>query len=249
MDMKRLKIMLAVLGLFLLPSATGAAEPPVFRVTKTEVEQAVRDALSAKGIGDNIMVSLFGSEGDVAVASYPLKMEVDELEADPVSGRWNATLYFFSENRNLPPRKVYGRYEEIIEVPVLTRKFAAGEVITGEDIGMQQLPSSRVRKTMILDVAQIVGKTPRKIISPDRPIRENELSSPVVISKGAAVQMNYRSGNMQIQALGEALEEGGIGDVIRLRNTDSRSVVRGKITAPGRVSVFGNDGNEKDTAP
>jgi len=233
-----------------VPSGVWAEKPPVFRVTTAEAESAIRDALMAQDVGDDIMVSILGVEnGDLAVASYPLKMEVDELKVDRVSGRWNAMLYFYSDERNLPPKKLYGRYEEIVDIPVMTRKVAAGEVIATTDMEMQSLPASRVRKNMLTDVKDIVGKTPRTVISPGRPIRSTEIINPITITKGSLVQMNFRSGNMQIQAVGEALEDGGIGDMIRLRNTDSRAVVRGEVEGPGKVQVFGSTPAENRKNP
>ena len=36
----------------------------------------------------------------------------------------------------------------------------------------------------------------------------------------------------------EALEQGAVGDFIRVRNLDTRHIVEGVVTAPGRVEIL-----------
>ena len=51
--------------------------------------------------------------------------------------------------------------------------------------------------------------------------------------------MQVTSANMVLETVGEALQDGGIGEQIRIRNSDSGKVLRGQILEAGLVQVRG----------
>lgn len=61
--------------------------------------------------------------------------------------------------------------------------------------------------------------------------------NPIVIHSRDRVRMLARVGESQIIAAGEALQDGRIGQSIRLRNVDSNKTVLGRVLGPGLVEV------------
>lgn len=91
------------------------------------------------------------------------------------------------------------------------------------------------------DLAQIVGKVSRTTLLPGRPVALNMLEAQRIVAVGARVRIVFRESGVAIVALGVALQPGGEGEIIRVRNLDSQIVVTGTIRRDGSVLV-GADG-------
>lgn len=61
-------------------------------------------------------------------------------------------------------------------------------------------------------------------------------STPAVRS-GDVVRMSVTLGNLKITGTGEALQSGRVGDLIRVRNVDSKIVVTGRVNGPKSVLI------------
>ena len=96
----------------------------------------------------------------------------------------------------------------------------------------------RVARDSISDIKNLIGRTPIRTVSPNRPIRESEISAPAVIKKNALVQMRYKTNSMEITTSGQALSDGAKGDVIEVRNIASKKVTRAVVTTSDTVDVI-----------
>jgi flagella basal body P-ring formation protein FlgA len=64
-------------------------------------------------------------------------------------------------------------------------------------------------------------------------------SSVRAVANGAEVKLVYTDGGLSIVTSALALEAGGIGDTIKVRNSDSGLTISGVIQPDGSVSVGG----------
>jgi flagella basal body P-ring formation protein FlgA len=125
----------------------------------------------------------------------------------------------------------------MVQIPVLERQVRSGEVITADDIALSTFSGKNLRKNTITDNKELIGKSPRRMISQGRPVRQDEIGNPAVLLKGAHVTMLFKTRNLEITTLGEALENGAKGDVIRVKNLASKQIIDAVVEAPGRVRV------------
>ena len=51
------------------------------------------------------------------------------------------------------------------------------------------------------------------------------------------ISENSSKGGIMLSAQGKALENGGLGDTVRVMNIQSKSVVQGTVTGPETVSI------------
>ena len=211
-----------------------------YRITKAEAEHAIALALQADGAGEEISATLVKSDSEEAILTHrsPLTFEISDVSYNARELSFEVRLYPFDGIRPLPPIQLSGRYDEVMEIPVLTRRLRRDDVITDGDIKLMQIPASRLRKDVALSRGDMVGKTPLRTISPNRPIRQAELSNPPVIRKNEQITLQFISGSLKIRTLGEALEDGAKGELIRVRNTDSHQPVQARILASGLAEVM-----------
>ena len=85
----------------------------------------------------------------------------------------------------------------------------------------------------------VVGKASGRTLLPGYPIPLQALVNPRVIRNGAVVKMMYVDGPLSIETIGAAMQDGGPGDWIHLRNVDSGVPVEGRVQADGTVLVGG----------
>ena len=71
----------------------------------------------------------------------------------------------------------------------------------------------------------------------NRPLRETDVWHPILAKKGTLVTMTVATENMTLSATGRALENGSLGDRIRLVNTSSNKTVEGMVMADGSVNI------------
>jgi len=210
----------------------------LFQLTTNDAQAAIAQALSEKGAGNKVAATMQG-QGSNVVFSYnkPVTAEIQGLTFDAATRRWNASLLFRSGEDVVSAIPASGTYQEIIDVPVLKREARNNLVISENDIEMRSFPLAQTRSDTVTDMRQLLGKSPLRFISAQRPIRVNEISNPAVVKKNSMVQLEFVSSGIQISTAGQALEDGAIGDVINVRNTASKRVVRAVVQSEGLVRV------------
>lgn len=136
-----------------------------------------------------------------------------------------------------------------ISSPVLAQEAAAptpkaviypGDVI--RDDLLTDAPRGGVRDgqgPFVEDRATIVGKIARLTLLPGHAIPYDGVSNRKLVANGAEVKLIYADGGLLIMTTGAALQDGSIGEVVRVRNTDSGVTVSGAVQPDGSVKVGG----------
>ena len=72
---------------------------------------------------------------------------------------------------------------------------------------------------------------------PGKPIPIIGVADPKVIGNGSQVRVVFEEGGLTITTYATALQAGGVGDIIKLRNPESGLILSGTIQADGTVHV------------
>ncbi len=123
-------------------------------------------------------------------------------------------------------------------VIVATRVVYPGEVISGD--ALQEVPLRRQLRnpsTIAFGWGQVEGKVARRTLLPGRMIPLNYVRNAYLVEPGAPVQMVFVHGGLEISATGVPLQAGSAGDVVRVRNLDTGTVVSGIVMADGTIRV------------
>lgn len=105
-------------------------------------------------------------------------------------------------------------------------------------LGPEDLSTIKARVPGALsEASEALGQEARVVLYAGRPIRSGDVGPPALVDRNQRVKLAYRRGGLMIRAEGRALGRGGVGDAIRVMNTDSRSTVSGIVQADGSVAV------------
>jgi flagellar basal body P-ring formation protein FlgA len=209
-----------------------------YQLLLEDIEKAVSDALVKADVAKHVRATVTNNRDKVLyTGTQPAHVELRTLTYDKGKTSWSANMLIMDGEKVITAKPISGRYNEEQALPVLKQRLRDDGVIAKENIAMQLFALTKVRQDTVLEAEQLIGKSPRHMISPNRPIRTGELTTPPVLEKGATVSMRYATPYMSITTTGEAQEEGSVGNTIRVRNTDSNKIVRARIVSPQEVVV------------
>jgi flagella basal body P-ring formation protein FlgA len=126
-----------------------------------------------------------------------------------------------------------------VAVPVLSRPLRPQEVIARQDLTTVQLADRRVPANAVRDAETMVGLTARRALVAGAPVLGSDLQRAGLVRRGEAVTPVLTAPGLQLSARGRALQDGGEGDVVRITNESSRTIIEGLVLADGRVSAMG----------
>jgi flagellar basal body P-ring formation protein FlgA len=95
------------------------------------------------------------------------------------------------------------------------------------------------RAGMIQARSSLVGKLARRTLLPGVPIPANAVSVPRAIANGGKVRVVFVQDGLEISTYATALQAGGVGEVISVRNLDSGLTISGIVQSDGSVRVGG----------
>jgi len=159
------------------------------------------------------------------------------LDFDPGTGRFNAMVAAPAGDPAADKRIYRGRAIPVVEVPVLVRAIERGKQITERDLAVKRLPAQRVGAKALRDMADIIGLNTRRRLPAGRPITARDIERPRLVKRGALVTITMTAPGIAVSARGRSLDDGGAGDVIRVRNVNSNRKIRAKITGKNIVEV------------
>ncbi len=203
-----------------------------------EIEVAVLRALAREEPRRNVRIDLDNRNLQLHVPpEVRPEIEVRNLWIGRERDRFTARLVIASGDHPEVAAKVSGRMFEIMEIPVLRRPLAPGEVVTEANIEWTEIRADLVNRNTVTELKHVLGMTPRRRTPAGSPLKSGDFRPPVVVEKGSIVTMVLETPAMRLTAQGRAAEDGAEGDVIKVVNTQSHKVVEGAVDGPFRVVV------------
>lgn len=205
-----------------------------------ELADLILNTAIDRGANPDSMVRFFGRNKGLIVPVHASILDVDfeQFSFSSRQNRFNAVLKVPSGSDVPNKITMSGTIDEVRDVPVFNRSIVPGETVTASDVSWMKVPVTKINGRAVLSSKQLVGMTVRRPVRPERPIMSNDVMTPVAVDKGAAVTMTVRSGSMILTAAGRALEDGSIGETIRVINNKSRLTVDARVVSKGQVEIL-----------
>lgn len=214
----------------------------VLRVTVTRASRlvpgdAVADlvaaALKARQ-GGRWAVTLDDQRGLHAPAGVDLAPRVLALAHDPRTGAFTADVALAI---NDAPRRVTGRAEAALDIPVLARPLSRGEVVAAGDIEWLTLGAGAAPANVVADAETLVGMAAKRALRAATPIMRYDVERPAAVEKGEIVSVVYQTGALSLVARARALADAAEGDTIRFVNLQSNRTFEATVEGPGKARV------------
>ena len=120
--------------------------------------------------------------------------------------------------------------KETIEIFVPRAVIYPGDAISQELLKTKAVRRDRLSGRAVLTAGdEPSGWVARRTLVPDQPIHKEALRRPTTVQQGQPVTVEYIDGSISIALNAVAIQSGGIGDTISVRNSDTGRVVRATI--------------------
>jgi len=163
-------------------------------------------------------------------------LQVVALTYDPRTTRFDVTLDLpRSAALRRQPLRLSGTALETVEVVTVEHPVERGEILKESDLTVLRRPKSE--SAAIGDVAQAAGLSARHQLRPGQPLRAADLMKPEVVQRNEFITIVYEAPGLVLTLRGQAQDTGALGDTIGVLNVQSKRIVQGVVTAPGRVTV------------
>ncbi|QGU33005.1 flagellar basal body P-ring formation chaperone FlgA [Thermochromatium tepidum] len=129
------------------------------------------------------------------------------------------------------------RIERHAEVLVVDRPIARQQVIQPEDIRLERQAVSGLTNGYFTEPEAVVGMTSRRHLVPGQVLTSAHVTQRRVVKRGQEVTLFSARPGLVVRMKGIALEDGGEGARIRVRNSSSKRVVEGYVEPSGAVRV------------
>jgi flagellar basal body P-ring formation protein FlgA len=216
-------------SLMLISAFAQAAAPSI----PMQIEQAARAELERQMAASGLTEPQF----EIAVVTArPAPPCSQQVAVEPLDTRSPQRMRFVARCPDTPG----WRYEYVVRarvtamVAIAAAPAAANEALTDAQVTIERRDISNIADP-ISNPADAVGQMSRRMLRPGDILRSGQLSSPVLVKRGDAVMMIARREGIEVSMAGEALDAGGKGAVVRVRNAGSGQVVRMRVAGPGTV--------------
>jgi len=121
---------------------------------------------------------------------------------------------------------------------VPTQIIYPGETISSAQVSEVEVTNPNLSGGYAQTKAEVVGMVSKRTLLPGRTIPTSGLREAFAIKRGASVRLTFAIGNMVISAAGTPMVDATVGEVIKVRNIDSGTIVTGTVMADGTVQVM-----------
>jgi flagella basal body P-ring formation protein FlgA len=129
-------------------------------------------------------------------------------------------------------------YADELELPVPRVTIYPGDVIGDEQLMERAFIAHTVARGTVFDTRQaVLGKVARRTLLPGQPIPIAGTRDPYVVAQGNMALVIFETGGLTITTNATALQNGGVGDVVTLRNVDSGAIIKGTVASDGTVRL------------
>ena len=129
-------------------------------------------------------------------------------------------------------------YAEGTTAVVPTRIIYPGEAIDPSALEEVGVTNPNLVGNYAHHIAEVTGRITDRTLLPGRTIIVDFLRDPYAVKRGASVKMIYSDSGLTISATGSPMEDGGVGQVVKVRNVESGVTVSGTVMADGSIKVL-----------
>ncbi len=186
---------------------------------------------------DQIVIDRINSPPPIALPTGELDWEIDVKQNNNFIGNFSIMIDFMVDGESLRKIIVSGKISVFKEVVKAARNIDRGDIITSHDITLASEKIKYNRNNLITSPKEIIGKRATRRIQADQSIKTGMFEVPPAVEKGDRVVIKAESNELLITASGKALEEGCVGDQIRVMNISSGREIIATVRRTDLVEV------------
>jgi flagella basal body P-ring formation protein FlgA len=219
-------------------AGVGAVAAPLKTQSLDSIQQAARQYILERGVDypspPTVEADPLDSRLRLAECSQPLETFSPSATERPF-GKVTVGVRCTGQN----PWSLFVPVTVSVMAPVVVaaRDLARGDLIAAEDLRLETRDLSRLHRGYLERPDDAVGNRVRQHIRRDDVITPSRISVPLAVKRNSRVVIVASNPAIAVHMAGTALDSGGIGDRIRVRNRSSQRELEATIISQGVVQV------------
>jgi flagellar basal body P-ring formation protein FlgA len=222
----------------------GITEVVVTRASRTiaaqEISAGIAKALESQyglGAARNITVEFDREVRTLNVEpNISGELQIASLSYNRRTSRFEATIDLPSSTAvHAQATRYTGTAIETVEAVTVDHPIEHGEIIKASDLSMVRRP--KAEGAVITDTQAAVGMAARRQLRPGQPLHDSDLVKPPVVQRNDIVTIFYEAPGISLTLRGQAQDAGALGETISIMNIQSKRLLQGVVTGPGRVTM------------
>lgn len=224
-------------------SINGASQVIVSRktteITADDLRKVIRDHIYRNMTWDRkgVTIEFRRDLTDISLPAGDIDLQAVLLSGTNYIGPQQFALSILADGelrKKLPVRVNIHVFQKVV---VSTRQLSRKRIIRADDVELQMRELRQTGKTPFLDVNDVVGKRLKLSVSANYMLYHSTLEDAPAVQRGSYVTIRGKKGSITVSTRGQAMEEGGIGQDIQVKNLSSNRTVIARITGPDIVDV------------
>jgi flagella basal body P-ring formation protein FlgA len=203
-------------------------------IESQEIQTVINNYVATSGLQTEVSAIEYSTP--IYVAAGEISLSVESSAASGM-GKRAFNLLINTSDGSTKRASLIARVKEFKEVPVSKRNLPKGSIISEGDFVMARLNLDSIPTDAIDSIDGVIGYEASKDITNGEVLRFQKVTPPILVHSGSAVLMKYEGALFEATATGVALESGGAGQEIKVKNDSSKKIVIGKINQAGIVVV------------
>lgn len=201
---------------------------------------------------DSLFIQKFANQFNLNSANYEIEiaynsadlngLTVEQVTYNPITNKDLIGLYtVLVEKTGTTERESLGqirfRIRKFENVLVTTDRIGRNEIITDQNSKIERVEITTLYQKPFKNLASVDGYRTRKIISKGTTVTSEILEVIPDIEQGMSASIIYDEGLFKVTAEGIAMQDGVIGDFIRVKNKSTRKILTAKVISSNQVII------------
>lgn len=226
------------LGLLLIGSAaaTDNATTQIEQAANTYLERMIKHEAERSGWQDltySLNISPLSDSSAFSSCSQPLEVTQTSGRPTPLD---RLRLELRCPDQPGWTQTVSTRQDLFLPVLATATAIDRGQAIEPAHLTRERINISRAQRGFMVDESEVAGLSARRRLRAGQALNASLLNEAAPVRRGQPVRILARQDGIEASTQGEALAEGNLGDVIRVRNTSSDTVIQAQVTGSGEVT-------------
>lgn len=123
---------------------------------------------------------------------------------------------------------------------VATENLLPGRIIANSQVRLETYDEFPLKHEVVRNLDEVVGKLIRRPIRSGQPVFRMDLTDPLLVSRGQAVDVTVVSGAAEIRLEAVANTSGRQGETVSLTNPQTGKLFQARVTAKGKAILVAN---------
>ena len=208
-------------------------------VTAAEIDKVLRDALIAAGAPSDAHLQPATYDAPMVAVDGHSDLSAQQVSFDSAHGLFSIVVQIDDGSGDPRTFRLSGHVGRDVPVVVAAHDMQGGETVGAADVRIASViqPVGRDQDDYAHDPSTLIGLTLRRPLEAGQPVRPRDTVRLPLVRRGGMVRVSLVSDGLVLAATLRAMQNGAIGDDIRLVNPVSGAIIVARLRADGSAEA------------